>query len=248
MTTNGTHQTFTEPNYPTQAVQEQAITLGNNFDIAGDAGMIKFTPLKEVSKQDAPAGHRLARVINKGSGSTSYGAFIPAIASADLDNLMDQEVVKVEINKLLESIQDKIIRGILMNPENASKELNTADISAEMIIAFIKAEQEAASESFRLSGEKIANWFSSELATLLAAAIKANKPAINDKLLAETLESFSKHFQTLARKEVSMKESVKKQLEKALALLPDDHSNVITEAISKKLADATEASIELDAL
>lgn len=210
--------------------------------------MIKFSTLKEVSKQAVPAGQRLARVINKGTGAVSYGAFINKLSMDEVSTLMRDESVGYEIIKMLEGIQDKIIRGILMNPENTGKELNATDVSAEMIVAFIKAEQEATSESFRLSGEKIAAWFSANLSTLLATAVKANKPNISDKLLAETLESFSKHFQTLARKEVNMKDSVKKQLEKALALLPDDHSDVITEAVSKKLADASEATVELDAL
>lgn len=242
----GTHQIFNDPNYPTQSVQEQSMILGNNFDTLGNTESIKFTALKEVSRLTAPAGFRLSRVINKGTGSTSYGAFIPSLSVDEIDTLITNDSVKVAIQGMLESIQDKIIRVSLSASED--KEVLASDISPEMIIAFIKTEQEAASESFRLSGEKIAAWFSTELSALLAAAIRAKTPTISDKLLAETLESFSKHFQILARKEVSMKEPVKKQLEKALALLPDDHSNTVTEAISKKLADASEASVDLNAL
>lgn len=209
---------------------------------------IKFTGLKEVSKKTVPAGFRLARVINKGAGAISYGAIVPALATATIDNLLEQEVVKNAIAEYLATVQDKLIRNAVMDSGNTSKEIDSEQFGYEMIVAFLTAQEEATKETFRLSGDKIAAWFKEELSTLLAVAIKTKTPSISDKLLTETLESFSKHFQSLAKKEVSMKDSVKKQLEKALALLPDDHDSIITEAISKKLADASEATVELDAL
>lgn len=209
---------------------------------------ITFTGLKEISKKTVPAGHRLARVINKGSGAVSYGAIVPALAPETINTLLEQDVVKNAVAEMLASVQDKLIRAAVMDSGNKDKIVDSEQFSSEMIVAFLTAQEESNKESFRLSGDKIAAWFKEELSALLAVAIKAKTTNISDKLLGETLESFSKHFQSLAKKEVSMKESVKKQLEKALALLPDDHDSVITEAISKKLADASEATVELDAL
>lgn len=206
--------------------------------------VFKFTTLKEIAKTAVPAGARLCRIINKGTGAVSVGSHLPMWNAEETELLFASPVVVEWLKGQLYGVQDKIVRGML---DNSSEKQVSADVLApEMVIAFLSEESASA---VRLSKEGIESWFDTQLAQLIASTVKAKNPNHSDKVIADTVMMFKIHFTNLAKKEVSIADKIKAQLEKALALLPDEAAeDKMTELIAKKIADSSETVADLDAL
>lgn len=198
---------------------------------------ITLKPLKQVSKLEVPEQTRLLRVIHKGDGKESRGAFVPLLSETTIQSLLLKPEGLEWFRNKVEAVQEQIVRKL-----NCTT-FDSEQIQFDGILAFITAEN----VSTRFSKEAIETWFQADMIGFLQAALKEKGITEEDKLKQIT-NSFMASFCLLAGRNPSMPEAIKDQLVKCLALLPDEYVNTVAERIAEKLSTVQEATVLIDAL
>ena len=170
--------------------------------------------LEKVAKVELESGQYLVRKIEKGTGLASKGAIIAALSQ-------EQCVAYLETDSIFAGYQDWL-QGIVAEVckkriAAGATTLVPEDYSLAALDSYL---QEQAINAGRVSKEKIAAWFDAAAASPLKSAFKAKLGAsISDAKIAEVVASYRNGFTLLAKKEVTLEESVSTNLKKALELV-----------------------------
>jgi 6-pyruvoyl-tetrahydropterin synthase len=209
----------------------EAIKMINTYAV------MKTSDVKELDAQQVVIG--IARTDGK-KGKSGFCAVVDAFGINDLQSAVINETGRAWMIEAINDLRSRIASDLNKN----GKPLNVLNLGFDAVIKAMDCEL----QSQRMTKEAIAAWFTAELSPLVTAAISAKMINISANKLAKYAEQYSDKFQSLAGRNVSMSEKEKEQLQKAMALLPDDYSHVIAEKIAEKLNSVSEAGNMLDAL
>lgn len=178
--------------------------------------------LADISKEDIPEQHYLARIIRKQSakdanGLESQGLFLPTV---DVMEWMGNESIKEYLAGCIHDVQTKIARQVTDGGRNV---VTDSDISVDAVAAYLEATDESIG---RISKDKIIGWFNTELADALTLAF-ADKMGVSDtptdaeaKKLEQVVTQYRDCFAVLAGKNSSVSPVVGGNLRKALDMIP----------------------------
>lgn len=197
-----------------------------------------FKDLKTINALAIPTGSRVCRIIKK-KGQTSLAAFLPTFSTAEIADFIAKPDVADWIRGKLEEVQDDLFRP-LATSEEISVPLTAGSWDA-MLLAIV-----AEKETGRLSKAAIEQWFKNDMQPRLVATLV--KKGLGEVAITGAVKMFSEGFVILAGKEPHMKDALKQQLLKALALFEDEYSSRVAELIAEKLVTVTEAAPQADVL
>lgn len=201
--------------------------------------LYKVQVTKDAVVGDGMVAVAISRTDGK-KGKSGHCIVIPDVSDAALsvisNDVQCQDWLRYAINQFKSQIASAINKNKLTI---TSDKLGTAAVLSAM---------RAETESQRMTKEAIGEWFTAELAPLVAARIQDKLPGIAADKLAKLVESYCTKFQMLAGRDVSMSDTLRAQLLVALELLPEDTDNVMTGKVAAKLAEVSEASEVLEAL
>lgn len=185
------------------------------LNIATVIGSYPVRSLESLRKVELEDGQYMARKIEKGTGLDSKGAIIPALTPEFSIAALDSATVLQGYQAWLQGIAGECAKARIAA---GAQLLVDADWNLEAIESYL-AEKEV-SEG-RVSKEKIAAWFDSQVCAVLKSAFKAKLGAsISDDKLTAILASYKAAFVLLAKRELALEVQVQKNLEKALELVP----------------------------
>jgi len=137
------------------------------------------------------------------------------------------------------------VRSMIASKLNKAGEVITSDkLGITAILAAIKED----TENQRMTKESIGIWFDADLADAIGARVKELMTGISEDKVKAIVAGYKAQFQSLSARDVSMKDTVRDQMIRALELLGEDYESPIGTKVAAKLATVTEASEVLVAL
>ena len=184
-------------------------------------------------------GQMLARKIEKGTGKDSLAVVIEKPEQ-------EQFILALENNTILQGAYDwylQQVEAVCKAKMVESGNITEGDYSIDAVAAYL--DSQAISEG-RISKERIAQWFNSDVAPVLQAAFKAKLgDSLTDEKLGHITNAYRDNFKSLAKREIVLADAVKVNLNKALDLLPESS---LRQYCSAKVNAAVEKVIDLEAL
>lgn len=195
--------------------------------------------LEEFKGKDTPEGMYFVRKIEKGTGLDSKGVFIPTLDQTTIVQYLESGPVFEAVCNFVQSSIGEVVKARI---SAGTSSIIPSDYSLEKLVEYLSAEEV---KQGRISKEKIATWFDSQVARVLKQAFTEKLGNVeNDKML-EILKAYKGNFVNLAKREYSANEQVKLNLGKALALLQE---SPMVDYCRTKLAASTQAESDLAAL
>lgn len=197
----------------------------------------KLAEFKTVELQD---GQMLARKIEKGTGKDSLGVVIVKPEQEQFILALENEsVLQGAYNWYLQQVE-QVCKAKMVNSGNITEsDYNIANIASYL-------DSQAISEG-RISKERIAQWFNSDVAPVLQAAFKAKLgESLTEEKLQHITNAYRDNFKSLAKREIVLADAVKVNLNKALELLTADSS--LKQYCHSKVNAAVQPVIDLEAL
>lgn len=173
-------------------------------------------------------------------GKSGKCAIVPAYSINTLQAILSNEVGEAWVMSAVNDLRGKIATALV----KAGKSITETDVALTAILAAMRVE----TESQRMTKESIGAWFDNDLAALVDLRIREKMAGISQDKLDKLVKGYRDSFQQLAGRDVSMPDSIKNQLIRALELLPADYDSVIGEKVTAALLAVTEASVTLAAL
>ncbi len=216
-------------------------TTADNFNLATAFGSYAVAPLETLVKKELEQGQYLVRKIERGNGKKSTGAIVKALTPEFAIAALDSEIILRGYQEWLQELAGDCCKARI---EAGATTLVESDYSLAEIEALLESKEV---ESGRVSKEKIAAWFATpSVSGTLAAAFREKLGAsLTDQKLAQILASYNGVFQLLAKRELSLEESKRENLNKALALLPD---SALKSYCTRKVAESGKKEADLFAL
>lgn len=200
-------------------------------------GMVrKLAEFKNLELNDS---QMLARKIEKGTGKDSLGVVI-------VKPEQDQFVLALDNESILQGAYNWYLQQVEAVCKAKMIESNTiveSDYSIVEVAAYL--DSQAVTEG-RVSKERIAQWFNSDVAPILQAAFKAKLgESLTEEKLTHITNAYRDNFKSLAKREIVLAEAVKTNLNKAIDLLP---VSTLSQYCKAKVNAAVEKVIDLEAL
>lgn len=170
-----------------------------------------------VSGESKPlSGQRLARVLYKGkSALRSVCVSIPPIPA---EVTADSRFVPYFV-EYLESVQDKVIKGLYEARKGNLDRVSDSDISPDAMLAYLTAE----SAGQRISGESIGAWFDSYVRDNLTVIVceKLGTEDLEDPRVHKSVEQFREILSLCAAKEIRLNDKQKHAISRMFDLASD---------------------------
>lgn len=121
-------------------------------------------------KSEPMAGQRLAKIGYKSSKTAparfpSVCASVPMIDRAEVDGKLER--LLPHVIRMLEDVQDSVIRSLYESSDGSLSAVSDADISVDACLGFLEAQKNGG----RISGELIAAWFNAHLSDALTIVV-----------------------------------------------------------------------------
>lgn len=209
------------------------------FEISAMNSVFNVSTLATFKGKEIEEGYALVRKIEKGTGLESKGVIVPMLKQDEIVAMMENGTVFEAICGFVQSQVEEVIKEKIAKGASV---IVPADFSLDQLVEYLSAEEV---KQGRVSKEKIAAWFDSQVAYTLKQAFTEKLGQVeNDKMLG-ILQAYKVHFTSLAKRELSLQETVKVNLGKALELLPD---STMKQYCKDKIAASVEKSADMLAL
>lgn len=173
-------------------------------------------------------------------GKSGMCIVVPVVSDSVVALVTASDTGKAWIVDCIDGVRSRIASAV-----NKSGDTITSDkLGIDGLLAAMKAE----TESQRMTKDAIGIWFDADLAPLVAVRIQEKMIGIAADKLGVLLAGYKSTFQNLAGRDVSMPETVKAGLVKAMELLPEDYDSVMGSKVMEALVNVNSASVVLAAL
>jgi hypothetical protein len=174
-------------------------------------------------------------------GKSGKCIVVPQVSSNVWQLVEGNEVGKAWLIAQINGLRSEIASGL----NKAGKEISSDKLGIDGILAAMKA----SNESTRLTKESIGVWFDTYLVPVLTEKLLEKFTGIATAKLEAIVEGYKVEFCKCTSRELVIVPAVKEQLNKALALLPEDHDTAICEKLIVLIEGAaTESKVDLNAL
>lgn len=171
--------------------------------------------LSEFKELELSSDQFLVRKIEKNTGKDSSGSVIPALSSEAFISLLDSDKILSHLHSCAQSLIEEVCKKKI---SSGATSLCLDDFSREELEKFL---DEVEISQGRISKEKIASWFATEVAPIFSSALKAKFPEIQDSAIVQTCKLYSIQFSAFAKREHSFSKEVSQKIEKVLEIIPD---------------------------
>lgn len=187
---------------------------GNLNTLTSIGSCFPVKTLADFKGVELEQGQYLVRKIEKGTGLESKGVVIPEATGEEFISALDSEIVLAGAIRWYQEQRAELVKVAIAG---GASSIVASDYSDAALVEYLQAQEV---KEGRISKERLASWFDSNLSPVLFRAVAEKFPELAEDKRCEVVGAYRGIMMQLAKRELTLAEDVIAKMKKAFSLLP----------------------------